>query len=113
MRIQKFHQHFNAFHYAVVSPKRNDASTPTVIKVLRALLQHDRNRTHLNESSRMGTPLEIALKEYVDPRIIRFFILQGAKITKKAQKLLKQKPYASILKEIKNGTLRSQVYTSL
>ncbi|HLE76389.1 MAG TPA: ankyrin repeat domain-containing protein [Candidatus Babeliales bacterium] len=106
-------EHFNAFHYAVLSPKRNEASVPTTIKVLQALLLHDRHRTHLNESSRMGTPLEIALKQQLSPYIIRFLIRQGATITPKARKRLLKEQYASILKDIENGSLVSQVYIRL
>lgn len=103
-------QDFNAFHYAVLLPKHNEASSPTVIRVLQALMRFNRSGAHLNETSRPGTPLEIALKEKLDPHIIRFLITQGANITDDAKKALNNKRYKSIKQAIQAGTLHSQVY---
>lgn len=101
---------FSPFHVAVLLPKRSHLGTPSVIRTLQALLQADPQRTYLNQGSRIGTPLEIAVKEQVDPHIVRFLIMQGAKITDTVKKGLKKKEYKPIAKALKEGTLRSQMY---
>lgn len=101
---------FNPFHYAVLLPK-NEFGTPTVIKTLQALLLADPGRIYLNQRSQRGTPLEIAVKEQLDPHIIRFLIMQGAKVTDNVKKGLKMKLYKPIAKAMQEGILRSQMYT--
>jgi hypothetical protein len=110
-KSKKPFQDLNAFHAALLLPKKDKSGTPTVIKTVQALLQADTNRTHLNQTSRYGTPLEFAVKLQLDPRIIRFLIMQGAKVTRKVKKQLKKELYQPILKTLKTGELRSQMYT--
>lgn len=105
-------QKHNPFHYAVLLPADNEIERSIMIQVLRALVPHDRNRIHINATSRQGTPLEIAIKRKLPPRIIRFLIFQGANVTDEAKKLLKtgNSLYKQIRTELKKGVLRGQVF---
>ncbi len=102
---------FNPFHYAVLLPKRINENTGNVIKVLQALVNHDKDGLYLNKTSRLGTPLEIAIKEQLDPQVINFLILQGAQITNAAKKALHQlgPQYADIKKRIAEKTAYPQI----
>ncbi len=102
---------FNPFHYAVLLPKRTNENTDIVLKVLQALVNHDKNSLYLNKTSRLGTPLEIAVKEQLNPQIINFLILQGAQITNNVKKAIHKlgPQYADIKKKIKEKTAYTQI----
>ncbi len=102
---------FNPFHYAVLLPKRINEKADNVIKVLQILVNYDRDGSYLNKTSRLGTPLEIALNEQLDPQVINFLILQGAQITKDAKKAIHKlgPQYADIKKKIAEKTAYPQI----
>ncbi len=102
---------FNPFHYAILLPKRINENADNVIKMLQVLVKHDRNGLYLNKTSRLGTPLEIALKEQLDPQVINFLIVQGAQITKDTKKAIHKlgPQYTDIKKKVEEKTAYPQV----
>ena len=82
---------YNPFHYAVLHAKKDNKETiENAMKLIALLAKQDRYNQYINEKSRNGTPLELALERKAPLIIVKVLVNQGAKITSQAKKQAQQ-----------------------